>query len=69
MAKALIGFMSSGPQITAQLVEDNRRLRERLSDLEALILRLEEENEALRAAPDTLLLALDASPQPEMQPV
>ena len=68
MAKALLGYMSStDPRVTAQLTAENRRLRERVSDLEAHILRLQAENDTLAAAVhDAPLLTLDES---TMQPV
>lgn len=65
MAKALMGHLSSDlrdPRIGA----DNARLRKRVAELEALVLRLSEENDSLvaRAAAQ-----LDASALQEMQPV
>ena len=51
MAKALLGYMSStDPRVLAQLVAENRRLRQRVSDLEAHVLRLQAENDSLAAA-------------------
>lgn len=51
MAKALLGYMSgtTDPRILTQLVAENRRLRERVSDLEAQVMRLQAENDALAA--------------------
>lgn len=59
MAKALIGYLNSDLQ-TARLAADNRRLRERISDLEAIVLRLTEENDRLASAQADALLELDA---------
>ena len=69
MAKALLGHMSSdlhhpARQAAARLAAENGRLRERITDLEALVLRLKEENEQL--APDEASTLLD--PIDEMQP-
>lgn len=66
MAKALLGYMSSSdPRALAQLTAENRRLRQRVADLEAHILRLQAENDSLAAAVhDSPLLTLDESMQP-----
>ncbi|HET9858770.1 MAG TPA: hypothetical protein VFQ19_03225 [Nocardioidaceae bacterium] len=66
MAKALLGYMSSSdPRALAQLTAENRRLRQRVSDLEAHIMRLQAENDSLAAAVhDSPLLTLDESMQP-----
>ena len=69
MAKALLGYMSSDPRNTARLtVEklagDNRRLRDRVADLEALVARLQDENDRLTAAQAAAIL----EPIEEMQP-
>ena len=66
MAKALLGHMSStDARVTAQLMADNRRLRQRVADLEAHVLRLQAENDALAAATHpSPLLTLDESMQP-----
>lgn len=45
MAKALLGYVGGD----ARLIEDNRRLRRRVEDLEAVVLRLQAENDALSA--------------------
>lgn len=67
MAKALLGYMSSSdPRLIAQLTAENRRLRQRVTDLEAHIMRLQAENDSLAAAVhDSPLLTLDES---SMQP-
>ena len=49
MAKALIGYMNSDPRTSARLVAENARLRARVSELESLVLRLSQENDALVA--------------------
>jgi cell division protein FtsB len=66
MAKALLGYMSNtDPRVVASLTAENRRLKERVADLEAHILRLQSENDALAAAVhDSPLLTLDDSMQP-----
>jgi hypothetical protein len=45
MAKALLGYVGGD----ARLIEDNRRLRRRVEDLESVVLRLQAENDALAA--------------------
>ena len=68
MAKALVGYMTSNdPRVAAQLTAETRRLRQRVADLEAHVLRLQSENDSLAAAlHDAPLLTLDDS---SMQPV
>jgi cell division protein FtsB len=62
MAKALFGHVSAtDPRITAQLTAENRRLQQRVADLEDQILRLKTENDALVAA---AVNVLDGSMQP-----
>ncbi|MGN6132518.1 MAG: hypothetical protein ACTHOK_19480 [Nocardioidaceae bacterium] len=66
MAKALLGYMGSpDPRVVAQLTVENRRLRERVADLEAHVLRLQAETDSLAATVhDAELLSLDESMQP-----
>ncbi len=65
MAKALLGYMSSSdPRALAQLTAENRKLRQQVADLEACILRLQAEEDALAADRDAALLSLDESMQP-----
>ncbi len=66
MAKALLGYMGSAdPRVVAQLTVENRRLRERVADLEAHVLRLQAEADSLApTVPDQELLSLDESMQP-----
>lgn len=45
MAKALLGYIGSD----ARILDDNQRLRRRVADLEAVVLRLQAENDALSA--------------------
>jgi hypothetical protein len=61
MAKALLGTMSStDPRVHASLLAENRRLRRRVTDLEAHVLRLQAENDKLAAAVhDEPLLTLE----------
>ena len=53
MAKALLGYMNgTDPRAVAQLAAENRRLHRRVEDLEAHVLRLQSQNDALAAASD-----------------
>ena len=66
MAKVLLGYMTStDPRVVAGLTAENRRLRQRVADLEAQVMRLQAENDALVAAAEreTLLTVPD-----QMQP-
>ncbi len=45
MAKALLGYVGGD----SRLLDDNQRLRRRIADLEAVVLRLQAENDALAA--------------------
>jgi hypothetical protein len=67
MAKALIGYMSSDLRTPARLVAENDRLRTRVGELEALVLRLTEENDKL-AAQAARNLDIEAASMQEMQP-
>ena len=63
MAKALIGYMNSDlrdPRLTAE----NSRLRGRVAELEAIVLRLSEENDRLVAARAAELLSRDTELAP-----
>lgn len=63
MAKALIGYLNSDlrdPRLTAE----NSRLRARVAELEAVVLRLSEENDRLVAAQAAELLSRDSELQP-----
>ena len=65
MAKALLGYMSSDlrdPSRADRLAAEVRRLRDRVGDLEALVLRLQEDNDR-RAADRATWARLE-----EMQP-
>ena len=66
MAKALLGYMSAtDPRVVTQLTAENRRLKQRVIDLEAHVLRLQAENDKLEAAAHGApLLTLDESMQP-----
>ncbi|MBC2933354.1 hypothetical protein [Nocardioides sp. zg-1228] len=50
MAKALLGHVHSDVRTTSVLAAENHRLRRRVADLEALVLRLEADNDRLAAA-------------------
>ncbi len=67
MAKALIGYMNSDLR-EPRLIAENSRLRARVSELEALVLRLSEENDKLVAARAEELLVDTAPRMQEMQP-
>lgn len=68
MAKALIGYMNSDLRTPANLVAENHRLRARVRELEALVLRLSEENDKLAAAQAVTMLDLEHQSLQEMQP-
>jgi hypothetical protein len=67
MAKALIGYLNSDLRSPA-LAAENSRLRARVGELEALVLRLSEENDRLAAAEAAALLDLENAALQEMQP-
>jgi len=56
MAKALIGYLHSDQRIPARLGLENQRLRNRVSELETLVLRLQVENDRLIAEQATAAL-------------
>jgi cell division protein FtsB len=64
MAKALLGHMGTDPRIIARLASENRLLRQRVADLEAHVIRLQAENDALASVSHQELLTLDESMQP-----
>jgi cell division protein FtsB len=65
MAKALVGYMNTtDPRVVAHLVSENRRLRQRVADLEAHLLRLQAENDALAASVSEELLTVPDQMQP-----
>jgi hypothetical protein len=69
MAKALLGYVGTqDPRTTSRLATENRRLREQVEDLRDLVVRLQEENDALTAAIDPALLGVGASAPEDMQP-
>ena len=63
MAKALIGYMNSDLR-DPRLAAENSRLRARVGELEAVILRLSEENDRLVATQAAELLSRDNELQP-----
>lgn len=67
MAKALIGYLNSDLRTPAHLTVENSRLRARVAELEDLVLRLSQENDALAAA-QTATLDLESRAMQEMQP-
>ena len=64
MAKALLGHVNSDARTTSVLAVENSRLRRRVEDLEALVLRLQADNDRLAAAVRQQTLAVE-----ELQPV
>ena len=50
MAKALVGQLGGASRASVRLETENRRLRARVRDLEALVLSLQAENDRLAAA-------------------
>ncbi len=66
MAKALVGYLgTSDPRAMARVTEENRRLRQRVRDLEAQVLRLKAENDSLGAAVhEASLLTFEKDMQP-----
>lgn len=63
MAKALIGHLNSDLR-DPRLALDNARLRNRVAELESLVLRLSEENDRLVSARASEILTSDAEMQP-----
>jgi hypothetical protein len=59
MAKALIGHLNSDLR-DPRMAVDNARLRNRVAELESLVLRLSEENDRLMAAHTADILTADA---------
>lgn len=57
MAKALIGHLNGDVRMPSRLAVENARLRTRVSDLEALVLRLSQDNDRLETAHSELLEA------------
>ncbi|WP_110238865.1 hypothetical protein [Nocardioides gilvus] len=56
MAKALLGHLHTDQRGASRLVSENARLRLRVRDLEALVLRLQDENTRLSDLQATALL-------------
>jgi hypothetical protein len=67
MAKALIGYLNSDLRTPSRLTVENSRLRARVAELEGLVVRLSQENDALAAA-QTATLDLESRTMQEMQP-
>jgi cell division protein FtsB len=66
MAKALIGHLAGDARTAARPATDNRRLRERVAELETLVLRLQAENDQLEARLQGMRTA--GASEPEMLP-
>ncbi|HET9500447.1 MAG TPA: hypothetical protein VFO98_09315 [Marmoricola sp.] len=49
MAKAILGYYATGPdsRVATRLSSENRLLRQRVADLEQVVLQLQQENDAL----------------------
>lgn len=63
MAKALLGHVHSDVRTASTVTAENRRLRRRVEDLEALVLRLQADNDRLAAADrDSRVAAEDLQP-------
>lgn len=60
MAKALFGHLHTDPRGAHRLVSENARLRARVADLEALVSRLQVENDRLTDLQAASLLDGDA---------
>ncbi len=67
MAKALLGHIYADQRTPAALASENARLRRRVSDLEALLVRLTAENDRL-AAEVAESLAVVQQQREELQP-
>ena len=59
MAKALMGHVHQDGRTTPVLAVENSRLRRRVQDLEALVLRLQADNDRLAAAARDAELKVD----------
>lgn len=68
MAKALIGHLDTSVRGGARLTSENARLRRRVAELEALVLRLQQENDRLTDLHASALLDLDPQDLQEMLP-
>ena len=64
MAKALLGHVYNDARTTSVLAVENSRLRRRVTDLEALVQRLQADNDRLAAAVRDETLTVE-----ELQPV
>ena len=64
MAKARLGHVYNDARTTSVLAVENSRLRRRVTDLEALVLRLQADNDRLAAAVRDETLTVE-----ELQPV
>lgn len=65
MAKAILGYMGGvDPRTAVRLASENRMLRQRVTDLETHVIRLQAENDALVAATSSELLSREESMQP-----
>jgi hypothetical protein len=68
MAKALMGHLQQDRGLPLRLAAENRQLRVRIGELEALVTRLMEENDRLAVAEAARVLDLEPE-HLEMQPV
>lgn len=49
MAKALLGHLGPDPRAVSRMTSENRRLRQRVADLEAHVVRLQAQHDRLEA--------------------
>lgn len=70
MAKALMGHLRNDQRVPARLGLENQRLRDRVAELETLVLRLQVENDRLvdERATAVLEAEMPAMPASEMLP-
>lgn len=68
MAKALVGHLRIDQRIPSRSAVDNQRLRRRVADLEALVLRLQAENDRLLLEQQGASGRAPAVLEPEMLP-
>ncbi len=66
MAKALIGHLNSDPRSTARLSAQNHHLRQRVTELETLVVRLQQENDRLTAAQAAAILEREGAALEQM---
>ena len=68
MAKALIGHLNVDRRGTSRLAAHNHHLRQRVAELEALVQRLQEENDRLTSAQAAAILEREGETLERMLP-